>query len=144
MTKNTGTRLAASVLVFFINFLLILLKKFDTLLLKYTFERGDNMPESPIHRGLRNRAATILKAYGWDVTHDNGDIRIPDILARKGLRKWLIEIEYSGSNIERDLRQGAQIFITTPARLAIIRRLVAGEAPVVDINGFRARVRAKG
>lgn len=102
------------------------------------------MPESPTHRGLRNRAAAILKVNGWDVTHDNGDTTIPDIKARKGLRRWLIEIEYSGSNIERDLEQGAMVFITTPAKLGMIRRLVAGKALVMDINSFRTRVRAKG
>lgn len=141
MTKNTGCGLRhQGARIFY----LILPKNLVTLLLKYTFQGGDNMPESPTHRGLRNRAAAILKVNGWDVTHDNGDTTMPDIKAKKGLRRWLIEIEYSGSNIERDLKQRARIFITTPARLGMIRRLVAGRAPVVDINTFRTRVRLKG
>jgi len=98
------------------------------------------MPESEEHKRLRGQAASILQSYGWSVTHDNGDTSIPDIKATKGLETWLIEIEWSGSNIEIDLEQGAEIFVTTPDKLDEINRKVKWRAPVVDIDGFRSEV----
>lgn len=101
------------------------------------------MPESEEHRKLRYQVAAILEANGWSVSHDNGDTTRPDIVATKDGKRWLIEIEWSGSNIERDLEQGAEIFVTTPDKLEEIRRKVAGRAPVVDIDGFRREKAAK-
>ena len=101
------------------------------------------MPESEQHRKLRDQVAAILEANDWSVSHDKGDITRPDIVATKDGKKWLIEIEWSGSNIERDLEQGAEIFVTTPDKLEEIRRKVAGRAPVVDIDGFRRAKAAK-
>jgi len=98
------------------------------------------MPESYEHKRLRDEAASILQLYAWSVTHDNNDTSIPDIKATKGLETWLIEIEYSGSNIERDLEQGAEIFVTTSDKLDEIERKVKWRAPVVDIGGFRSEV----
>ena len=98
------------------------------------------MPESEEHRRLRNEVAAILEANGWSVSHDNGDTTRPDIVATKGLETWRIEIEYSGSNIERDLEQRAEIFVTTPDKLDEIKRKVKWRAPVVDIDGFRSEV----
>jgi hypothetical protein len=101
------------------------------------------MPESEIHQSLRYRSAAILKNNGWSVTHDNGDTTRPDIVATKDWRRWLIEIEWSGSNIERDLEQGAEIFVTTPDKLDEINRKVKWRAPVVDIDGFRDEVESR-
>ena len=101
------------------------------------------MPESEAHRKLRDQVAAILEANGWSVSHDNGDTTRPDIVATKDSKRWLIEIEWSGSNIERDLEQGAETFVTTPDKLEEIRRKVGGRAQVVDLDGFRRKKEAK-
>lgn len=101
------------------------------------------MPESGEHRDLRFSVAAILRVNGWSVSHDKGDTTRPDIVATKDGKRWLIEIEWSGSNIERDLEQGTEIFVTTPDKLDEIKRKVKWRAPVVDIDGFRDEVAAK-
>jgi len=101
------------------------------------------MPESEEHKNLREEVACILEGYGWRVYHDRGDTRRPDIFAIKNKQAWRIEIEISGSNIDRDLNQGAETFVTSPDRLGEITLEVAfksKEAKVVDIERFREEV----
>lgn len=92
---------------------------------------------------MREEVAFILEGYGWRVYHDRGDTRRPDIFAIKTGQAWRIEVEISGSNIDRDLDQGAETFVTSPDRLADITLEVAfksKKAKVVDIERFREEV----
>jgi len=101
------------------------------------------MPESYEHKQLRGETATILELNGWFVIHDYGDTSMPDIKATRDSEEWLIEVEISGSNVERDLEQGAEIFVTTPDRIKEIEEKVEWKVPVVDIAGFRREVESR-
>jgi hypothetical protein len=85
------------------------------------------------------RVGRFLKRKGYSVEYDHSK-DMPDIIARcpgKGKRSLWIEIEESGSNIDDDIYQGAEIFIVREKRKRAIEKKVKGRRPVHTLREFK-------
>ncbi len=96
------------------------------------------MVESFEHKKLVDEVCKVLEKYKWyyEVAAP-GESRV-DIIATDGIDLY-IEIELSGQNIQKDLDNGAEVFITLPDLKSNITELVrkySNPARVMTVNEF--------